>query len=293
MLSVSVSALAALLVLGSAHAWCSSEEYGDVSNPYPLADEISPEVFEVVFSTNIKTIDGEAAAPIVIMAMRDWAPLGADRFHSLVRDHYYKDAAFFRVVPDFMVQFGIASDPEVTEKWDTTIPDDPVLHSNTQWTVSFATAGENTRTTQIFINYADNSFLDEEGFAPFGIITSGFDTILEIFNPTPSSSDGVDQEMYTHHGNEWVLEAYPNISMIVCEEDEESEPTDIPVDEPRDLHYMLIMSVVALSVAFVAVGLLLCRNRRPSQGTYDGMRLMDLSQKSDTTTHEDEVGRQL
>ena len=113
-----------------------------------------------------------------------------------------------------MVQFGIAGVPAETAKWNNSILDDPVLVSNTPWTVTYATAGPDTRTTQLFINYIDNSRLDEMGFAPFGTVVSGFDTALSIVNPTPGDSNGVDQDNYTKYGNEWILENYPNITMI-------------------------------------------------------------------------------
>ena len=84
--------------------------YGDVLNPFPNPDTRAPEVFTVQFETNV-TLNGTAYPPIVLTVIRQWAPLGVDRFYSLVRDGYYNQAAFFRVVPDFVVQFGIAADP--------------------------------------------------------------------------------------------------------------------------------------------------------------------------------------
>jgi len=152
----------------------------------------------------------------VIEVIRNWAPLGADRLYSLMKDGFYNGAAFFRVVPDFVLQFGIAALPAETSKWNTTIKDDPVLVSNTNWTVSYATAGPDTRTTQLFINYVNNSRLDASGFAPFGRVISGFETALKVVNPTPDSSDGVDQDLYSTLGNDWILQQYPNISLINC-----------------------------------------------------------------------------
>jgi peptidyl-prolyl cis-trans isomerase A (cyclophilin A) len=188
---------------------------GTVPNPSPAPDTKSPESYTVSFSTNA-LINGQPAAPIVLQVTRSWAPLGSDRFYSLVMDGFYNQAAFFRVVPDFVVQFGISADPVETAKWNTIIPDDPVLMSNTNWTVSYATAGPDTRTSQIFINYVDNSRLDESGFAPFAKVISGFDTALALVNPTPGNSNGVNQEMYEHKGNEWILNKYPEISLITC-----------------------------------------------------------------------------
>lgn len=188
---------------------------GTVPNPNPSPDVSSPDKYTVSFETNVQ-VDGKPAAPIVLEVNRSWAPLGSDRFYSLVKDGYYNQAAFFRVVPDFVVQFGISADPTETAKWNTVIPDDPVVLSNTNWTVSFATAGPNTRTSQIFINYVDNSRLDASGFSPFAKVVSGFETALAIVNPTPGDSDGANQELYEHKGNEWILQKYPTISLISC-----------------------------------------------------------------------------
>jgi peptidyl-prolyl cis-trans isomerase A (cyclophilin A) len=114
-----------------------------------------------------------------------------------------------------VIQFGIASDPNETSKWNHEIRDDPVLRSNVQGTVTFATAGEDTRTTQLFINLRDNSRLDKSGFAPIGMVVSGLDTLASIVDPTPNSGgDGVDQEMYEQKGNVWILSEYPKIDLI-------------------------------------------------------------------------------
>jgi peptidyl-prolyl cis-trans isomerase A (cyclophilin A) len=188
---------------------------GLIPNPSPNSDVKAPEKYQVSFLTNVQ-INGFAANPIVLEVIRAWAPLGADRFYSLVKDGYYNVAAFFRVVPNFVLQFGIAAEPAETSKWDTIIHDDPVIVSNTNWTVSYATAGPETRTTQLFINYIDNSRLDDMGFAPFAKVISGWETALQVVNPTPGDSDGVDQDEYTALGNDWILQKYPTISMITC-----------------------------------------------------------------------------
>ena len=119
------------------------------------------------------------------------------------------------MVPDFVVQFGIASEPTETHKWKNAIPDDPVLQSNLPGTVSFATGGPNTLTTQIFINTVDNSRLDDMGFSPFAKVISGMDTVLAIYNPTPGDGNGASQLHYTKQGNEWILEKYPEIDLIM------------------------------------------------------------------------------
>lgn len=118
------------------------------------------------------------------------------------------------MVPGFVVQFGIAGDPNLNKKWNETLKDDPVIASNIAGTISYATAGPDTRTTQLFINLADNARLDKMGFAPFGAVVSGMDVVSRIFNPTPNSSSGVDQGMYETKGNAWIRRKYPQINFI-------------------------------------------------------------------------------
>lgn len=180
-------------------------------------DPKAPDTFLVTLRTTVVGENGvsEAGNSIVIKVIRAWAPLGADHFHALVMDDFYTEAAFFRVVPNFVVQFGIAGIPAMNKKWETPIKDDPVLQSNKAKTLVYATAGPNTRTSQLFINYKDNTNLDSQGFAPFGEIVSGFEYAQEIFNPTPGSSDGVDQGQYEAKGNDWIKKQYPKVDFIV------------------------------------------------------------------------------
>ena len=140
---------------------CSSGSH-NVPNLSPNPDPTAPERFLVSWKTT-----ANSTKPVVLDVVRQWSPLGVDRFYQLILDNYYKCDAFFRVVPGFVVQFGIAAETEETAKWNTSIPDDPVLESNTYGMVSYATSGPNTRTTQVFINLANNSRLDADGFTPF------------------------------------------------------------------------------------------------------------------------------
>src|SRR5579859_4981778 len=142
-------------------------------NPASLKAK-APAVFKAKFTTT--------AGDFVVEVHRDWAPLGADRFYNLVRYGYFTNAAFFRVVPGFVVQFGLSADPAVNKVWDhATIQDDPVTQSNKRGSLVFATAGPNTRTTQLFINFAENTRLDGMGFAPFGTVIDGMDVVDKIF----------------------------------------------------------------------------------------------------------------
>jgi peptidyl-prolyl cis-trans isomerase A (cyclophilin A) len=162
----------------------------------------SPSTWCAIFHTNIT---GSNSA-IVMNVTRAWAPLGSDHFFSFFQAGFFNAApsVFFRVVPQFVVQFGISGAPAENSKWNFTINDDPVIKSNLPRTVSYATAGPNTRTTQLFINWANNSFLDSQGFAPFAIVTSGYEVSEQIINPTPGNDDGLDQTLYSSLGNQWL-----------------------------------------------------------------------------------------
>src|SRR5665213_414599 len=133
----------------------------------------APETFKAQFDTT--------KGKFTIEVTRSLAPNGADRFYNLVSSGYFTDIAFFRVVPGFMCQFGMSGDPAVTAKWrQANIPDDLVKGSNTRGTITFAMGGPNTRTTQLFINFGDNSRLDSMGFPPFGKVIEGMDVVDKI-----------------------------------------------------------------------------------------------------------------
>jgi peptidyl-prolyl cis-trans isomerase A (cyclophilin A) len=155
-----------------------------------------------------------SAAPVVIRVTSQWAPLGAHRLRSLVSDAFFDNSAIFRVVPDFVLQFGIAADHALNVKWNETIKDDPVKHTNAAGTISYATAGNDTRTTQLFVNLVDNPALDARGFAPVGYVVSGMDTLMKLVNPTPGDGGGIDQDMYIEKGNKWLIKNYPNTTFI-------------------------------------------------------------------------------
>ena len=157
--------LALLFVLASV-SQCWSQ---GLMNPSALKEQ-APPTYRVKFDTS--------KGPFVIEVHRDWAPNGADRFYNLVKNGFFDDARFFRVVEGFMVQFGINGDPKVSAVWrEARIKDDPVRISNKRTFVTFATAGPNTRTTQVFINFGDNHNLDSQGFAPFGQVVSGMKVV--------------------------------------------------------------------------------------------------------------------
>jgi peptidyl-prolyl cis-trans isomerase A (cyclophilin A) len=164
----------------------------------------APAVFKAKFTTS--------AGDFVVEVHRDWAPLGADRFYNLVRNGYYNNAAFFRVITGFVAQFGLSANPAVNKAWkEATLKDDPVTQSNKRGTLVFADAGPNTRTTQLFINFADNSRLDAKGFAPFGTVTDGMDAVDKIF---PGYRDQPDQDQITEKGDAYLKANFPYIDRV-------------------------------------------------------------------------------
>jgi peptidyl-prolyl cis-trans isomerase A (cyclophilin A) len=176
---------------------------GSLLNPASLR-AVAPADFKAEFVTT--------KGNFVVEVHKDWAPMGADRFYNLVRGGYFTNAAFFRVVPNFMVQFGLNANPAVNAAWrNANLRDDPVKQSNKRGYITFATAGPNTRTTQLFINFKDNGFLDSQGFAPFGEVVEGMDVVDKInsqYGETP------DQGAITSQGDAYISKNFPAIDKI-------------------------------------------------------------------------------
>ena len=170
----------------------------------------APETFKARFNTT--------KGKFVVEVTRSLAPNGADRFYNLVKSGYFTDIALFRVVPGFMCQFGISGDPKISARWrEASIPDDPVKGSNTRGTITFATAGPNTRTTQLFINFRDNANLDGMGFAPFGKVVEGMDVVDKIngeYGDGPPFGHGPDQQRIQMEGNAYLKKDFPNLDYI-------------------------------------------------------------------------------
>eukprot|EP00747_Dinoflagellata_sp_TGD_P026451 gnl/TRDRNA2_/TRDRNA2_131946_c0_seq1.p1 gnl/TRDRNA2_/TRDRNA2_131946_c0~~gnl/TRDRNA2_/TRDRNA2_131946_c0_seq1.p1 ORF type:complete len:204 (+),score=42.35 gnl/TRDRNA2_/TRDRNA2_131946_c0_seq1:47-658(+) len=167
-----------------------------------------------VFTTQLNVqLDQGRIGSVTIEVHPDWAPNGAARFKEMVQSgNVLPEARFFRVLPTFMVQFGIPGDPTVAAKWrDANIPDDPVKQSNKRGYVTFAMAGPNTRTTQIFINYADNANLDSQGFAPFGVVTQGMDVVDAIYS---GYGEQPNQALIQQYGNTYLTQQFPALSYI-------------------------------------------------------------------------------
>lgn len=153
-----------------------------------------------------------------ITVHRDWAPIGADRFYNLVKAGFYDDVRFFRVLPDFMAQFGIHGRPSVMEAWrPARLKDDPVKQSNLRGYVTFATGGPNTRTTQLFINFKDNAALDRQGFAPIGEVTAGMtvvDSLYSGYGEGAPRGKGPDQGAMNMEGNAYLTAKFPKLDYI-------------------------------------------------------------------------------
>ena len=166
----------------------------------------APDVYEVQFVTT--------KGNFVIQVTRAWAPLGADRFYNLLKYHFYDGASFFRVVPGFVVQFGLTGSPAVNKAWtDANIKDDPVTQSNLPGTITFAMAGPNTRTTQVFINFRNNSALDSQGFAPFGKVTEGMDVVNQLYSGYADSPTSHQGEI-TNEGKAYLDKNFPKLDSI-------------------------------------------------------------------------------
>ena len=194
---------------GAAHKGTTSATRRSLLRPASL-NQKAPAVYRARFTTT--------KGDFVVEVTRAWAPLGADRFYNLVKNSFFTDASFFRVVPGFVVQFGIPAKPAIGKAWaHATIKDDSVSQSNTAGMVTFATAGPDTRTTQLFVNLRDNSNLDAQGFAPFGKVTEGMDVIQKLYDgygDAPPGGNGPDQERLTMEGKAYLDRNFPKLDSI-------------------------------------------------------------------------------
>ena len=220
--AANVLLLAGCALMGVPSSAAESPETDDAERHQVLPDptheqnrQTCPDQFQAKFHTS--------AGDFVIEVHRAWAPLGADRFYNLVANGYFDGCRFFRVVPGFVVQWGIHGDPEISAAWDqrrnpdAAIEDDPVVESNTRGRVTFATAGPRTRTTQLFINFGDNSALDDpeavgSKFAPFGEVIEGMDAVDAIYAGYGQSPN---QGRIQHSGNGYLEERFPKLDHII------------------------------------------------------------------------------
>jgi peptidyl-prolyl cis-trans isomerase A (cyclophilin A) len=187
---------------------CAPEEKRQASEP-PKPEE-PPAAYKVKFETT--------KGDFVIQVTREWAPRGSDQFFELVRNRFYDGARFFRVVRNFVVQFGISGDPAAQRLWgDMKFRDDPVKQSNKKGFVSFAQLGPNSRTTQAFINLRDNPGLDKDGFAPFGQVVDGMDVVERLwsnYGEMAPRGSGPDPARLMKEGNAYLDERFPRLDSI-------------------------------------------------------------------------------
>jgi peptidyl-prolyl cis-trans isomerase A (cyclophilin A) len=204
-IALTIAALLFMIAPGTATAQTDAAARAKLLNP-ALLNETAPEKFKAKFETS----NGE----FTIEVTRAWAPIGADRFYNLVKNGYFDNCRFFRVIEGFMAQIGMSGDPKITQAWRTVpIKDDPVKQSNIRGFVTFAkTSAPNTRTTQFFINYDDrNAQLDKDGFAPFGRVIKGMETVDALYN---KYADTPNQGMIQVNGNAYLQKEFPKLDFV-------------------------------------------------------------------------------
>lgn len=209
--------LAGVLLLGCPKEEDAPSKSEGEESPAPAQEEAT-EVTPEGQAPNQYTVELDTTkGAIVIDVRRDWAPHGADRFYELVQQGYFTDVAFFRVISGFMAQVGISGDPALNTKWRAKpIPDDPVKASNSRGTATFATSGPNSRTTQFFISFSDNSRLDGMGFAPFGKIKdmTPVEALYNGYGEGAPRGRGPDQGRMQATGNSYLREDFPKLDYI-------------------------------------------------------------------------------
>jgi len=183
----------------------------------PLSDPKAPAVnltAPAEFKVKLETSKGD----IVLKVTRDWAPKGADRFFSLVKNGYYDECRFYRVLPKYIAQVGIHGDPKISMKWhEAPIDDDPVKQKNTRGRVTFAKGGPNSRTTNLFINLKDSTSLDAQGFAPVGDVIEGMDIADQLhsgYGEGAPKGRGPSQKKIYEEGNAWLQKDFKDLDFI-------------------------------------------------------------------------------
>lgn len=207
----STAVIAAALVVALGAGVAAQGTTSRLGIPEALTEQ-APATYRVRFDTS--------KGQFVVQVTREWAPRAADRFYNLVKNGFYNDVRFFRVVRNFMAQFGMHGDPAIQKAWQTArIPDDPVKQGNTRGRITFAHAGPNTRTTQVFINYRNNSrALDGQGFAAFGEVVEGMDVVDSLYSGYGDSMDaggkGPSQSSIAAEGNAYLDRRFPQLDRI-------------------------------------------------------------------------------
>ena len=199
----------ALVVASFAAAQPAFAQARDLANPASL-NEQAPAAYKAKFDTS--------KGVFVVEVRRDSAPVGADRFFNLVKNGYFDNTRFFRVISGFMVQFGINGDPRINAQWrEARMKDDAVKQSNKRGFITFATAGPNSRTTQVFINFGDNARLDGSGFAPFGQVSTGMNVVNQLYSDYGEGAPngrGPNQGRIQGEGNAYLTRDFPNLDFV-------------------------------------------------------------------------------
>ncbi|MGH6767904.1 MAG: peptidylprolyl isomerase [Xanthobacteraceae bacterium] len=207
-MTIHPSVLALTLLLAGLSAPASAQT-GNLGNPAALKER-APATYKARFDTS--------KGAFVLELHRDWAPNGADRFYNLVKNGFYNNVRFFRVIGGFMVQFGISGDPQISAKWrEARIADDPVRQSNARGYITYAMAGPNTRTSQVFINFGNNSGLDAQNFAPFGRVISGMNVVDSLYSGYGEGAPrgrGPDQGRIQAEGNAYLAKSFPRLDYV-------------------------------------------------------------------------------
>src|SRR5262245_29451894 len=200
---IGTNGAAVVLLLLSVACRSSAQDTSGLRNPAALTEQ-APATFSAAFDTS--------KGRFVMEVHRDWAPRGADRFYNLIKSGFFTDVRFFRVIGGQLAQFGMHGDPAVQEAWrDAVIDDDPVRHGNTRGSVSFASRGPNTRTTQLFINLRDNTAYDRLGFAPFAEVVSGMDVVDRLYS---EYEERPEQPLIDEEGNAYLKREFPNLDYV-------------------------------------------------------------------------------
>jgi cyclophilin family peptidyl-prolyl cis-trans isomerase len=182
-------------------------DFQELSEAPTAEDGGVPETFYVKYECTM--------GDFVVAYHRDWAPRGVKQVYEIVRDDVHDGARFFRVVPDFVVQWGIPADPDLAAEWrDRTIPDDPVKQSNTRGMVTFATSGKDSRSNQMFINFGDNAALDAQGFSPVGEVVDGMENVDQVEDKYSRPRPEPNQAMVQRQGEAYLQENFPDLDTI-------------------------------------------------------------------------------
>jgi peptidyl-prolyl cis-trans isomerase A (cyclophilin A) len=198
-----------LALLFATFATPALSQSANLANPATLR-EPAPAQYKAKFDTT--------KGVFVLDVHRNWAPNGADRFYNLVKNGFYDNVRFFRVISGFMVQFGISGDPKIAAPWrDAKIKDDPVIQSNRRGYITYAMAGPNTRTTQVFINFGENGSLDSQGFSPFGRVIQGMEVVDKLnaeYGEGAPRGRGPDQTRVQMEGNAYLTKDFANLDYV-------------------------------------------------------------------------------